>query len=130
MTQVSRYMVEFDYVFTRKYPNAHPLTTIASALVTRALPYTWPITLGTVEKNPPLPAPLRIVNTMKGARLDEAGQIASVLIALSANARQSDVTGPIVSHSRPNPIRPAAEDRLKTASKSEARNVDVCSDAA
>lgn len=70
-----------------------------------------------------MPAPFNTTNTTNGAKLSLAGHIASILTALNANALANDVTGPMRSHKIPKPIRPTADERLKTARRIEARNV-------
>jgi len=68
-----------------------------------------------------------IVHAIKGPRLDETGQIASMLITLRTSAGPSDVMGPMWSQRSPKPIRPEAEERLRMGGKNEARKVDACS---
>ena len=89
------------------------------------MPYTLPRTLGTREKNPPAPKPFITMKAMSGAMLDDAGQIVSMLSALTVSARTSAVIGPMVSANSPKPTRPIAEERLKVAKSHEASEADA-----
>lgn len=82
---------------------------------TLAEPNTFPTTVGIVEKKPPLPAPLMTTNTAKGASVVEAGQRASILRAVSINEMKRVLSAPILSHRRPQIMRPTAEEKLNPA---------------
>lgn len=112
------------------YPAPQAVTTIARAVGNRLGPYTCPTTEGIVEKKPPLPIPLMMMNKTNGAREFEIGQIASILSALVIIAMHSEVMGPILSPNWPNPILPKAEDRLNSASNVEPVPVEIPREAA
>jgi hypothetical protein len=61
------------------------------------LPNNELMTGGVAEKNPPLPKPLRITNTISGPRDVETGQTTSSVKALSNRETNSVFTGPNLS---------------------------------
>lgn len=82
---------------------------------TLALPNTFPTTVGMVEKNPPLATPLTTTNSTSGPSDVEAGQMVSMLTAVAIMTANSVFRGPRRSQKSPQPMRPAAEARLKPA---------------
>jgi hypothetical protein len=62
------------------------------------LPNNELMTGGVAEKNPPLPKPLRITNTISGPRDVETGQTTRSVTALSNRETNSVFTGPNLSH--------------------------------
>ena len=110
------------------YPAPQAVTTIANAAGTRAGPYICPTTEGMVEKNPPLPNPLMIMNTTNGVSELDTGQMASMLKALTIIARDRLLMGPTRSLSWPKPTRPKAEERLNTARRVEPTLVEIPSE--
>ena len=109
--------MEKDSQHTIKYPALQPVTTMPIATDTRADPNTFPTTVGMVEKKPPLPAPLMMTKTARGARVVEAGQRASILRALSIRDRKRALSAPILSQSTPQRMRPTAEEKLNPATR-------------
>lgn len=87
------------------------------AIATLALPNTFPTTVGIHEKNPPFATPLTITNTTNGPSVVDAGQMASMLTAVSAMTARSVFSAPRRSQRTPQPTRPAAEARLKPATR-------------
>ena len=59
-------------------------------------------TWGISEKNPPTPKPFTMMKTTSGAKLDEAGQMVSMLSAFTVNARTSEEIGPMKLPNIPN----------------------------
>ena len=100
-----------------KYPPTQPVTIIPIATLTLALPKTFAATVGMIEKNPPLLAPLMMQKMISGPRVSDTGQSASIEIALSSNEAKSVFSGPNLSPSTPHRIRPTAEEKLKVATK-------------
>ncbi len=82
---------------------------------TRAEPKTLPITVGIVEKNPPLAAPLITTKTASGAKVIEAGHSASMLTAVRVSEINKVFSAPSLSHIKPHIMRPTAEEKLKPA---------------
>ena len=91
-------------------------------------PNTLPTTVGIVEKNPPFAAPLIITNTARGARLIETGHIVSMLTAPRHREMNSVLRGPSASLARPKNKRPAAEARLKPATRAAPVLEERCRD--
>ena len=87
------------------------------ATPTLRLPKTEPTTVGMVLKNPPFAAPLIITNAIRGARVVDAGQRASILSALKISERSSVFTGPMKSDRRPQQRRPTADEKLNPATR-------------
>lgn len=85
------------------------------ATPTLALPNTLLTTVGIVEKKPPLLAPLSRTNTTKGPSVVEAGQMASMLSAVSAFDRKRAFSAPMRSLRKPVRMRPTADEMLKPA---------------
>lgn len=54
---------------------------------------------------------------MSGASVVEVGQMASIVTAVNTNDTRTVLMEPILSEAKPEMIRPAAEDRLKPATK-------------
>jgi len=102
---------------TSKYPPIQPVTIMPIATDTLADPNTFPTTVGIVEKNPPLDAPLTMTNATRGPRVLDTGHNTNILPAHVANARKSVFNGPILSLRSPHPIRPTAEEKLKPATR-------------
>lgn len=100
---------------TIKYPPAQPVRIMLIAMATRALPKTLPTTVGIVEKNPPFDTPLIKTKAIMGARVVDAGHIASMLIAAKMSERNSVLRDPSLSQASPQAIRPKADARLKPA---------------
>lgn len=100
---------------TIKYPPAQPVRIMLIAIATRALPKTLPTTVGIVEKNPPFDTPLIKTKAIMGARVVDAGHIASMVIAAKMSERNSVLRDPSLSQASPQAIRPKADARLKPA---------------
>ena len=84
---------------------------------TLILPKTLLTTVGIVEKKAPLAAPLITTKTISGASVVDAGQTASMVMAVKLNDTSSVLSEPSLSHAMPDPIRPNAEARLKPATR-------------
>jgi hypothetical protein len=87
------------------------------ATATLALPNTLLIAVGMVEKKAPLAAPLMTTNAMSGPSSVDVGQIASIVMAVKTNDTSTVLIEPTLSEAKPETIRPAAEDKLKPATK-------------
>jgi hypothetical protein len=87
------------------------------ATLTLLEPNKLPTTVGMVEKNPPLAAPLMITKRIRGPSEFDTGQMASILKALSNKERSRVLTGPMKSHSNPQQSRPTAEEKLNPATR-------------
>lgn len=87
------------------------------AMATLALPNTLLIAVGMVEKKAPLAAPLMMTKAMSGPSSVEVGQIASIVIAVKTNDTRTVLIEPTLSDAKPERMRPAAEDKLKPATK-------------
>lgn len=98
-------------------PPLQLVTIMPMATVTLADPKRLPTTVGIVEKNPPFAIPFTILNIVSGARVVDTGQTASMLIAARLRARNRALRGPILSHSIPLKILPAADAKLKPANR-------------
>jgi hypothetical protein len=102
---------------TKRYPGPHPVITIPITTGILKLPKSELITGGVAEKKPPLPKPLKMTNTTSGPKEVESGQMRSSVTALSNRERKSVLTGPSLSHSKPQASRPTAEEKLKRATR-------------
>lgn len=100
-----------------RYPPSHPLTIMPTATDTRADPNTFPTTVGIVEKKPPFAAPLIITNTTSGPIESEMGQRTKMLIVLSTKDRNNVLSDPSLSHAKPQPRRPIADEKLNAATR-------------
>jgi hypothetical protein len=100
-----------------RYPPIQPLTIMPIATPTRAEPKTFPTTVGIVEKKPPFAMPLMITKAISGPRELERGHITIKLTALRRRVMKSVVNEPNLSHAKPDPRRPIAEQKLKAASR-------------
>lgn len=70
-----------------------------------------------VEKKAPLAAPFMITKAMSGPSSVEVGQIASMVMAVKTNDTRIVFIEPTLSEAKPERMRPAAEDKLKPATK-------------
>src|SRR3569833_117815 len=88
---------------------------MALATATRAEPNTLPTTVGIVAKKPPFAAPLMTTKAARGPRVVEAGHRASILTALSMSDISNVLRAPSRSQSKPQMMRPIADEKLKPA---------------
>ena len=102
---------------TMRYPPIQPVTTMPMATATRALPKTLLTTVGIVEKNAPLAAPLITTKAISGASVVEAGQTANMVTAVSSKDTSKVLRDPSLSQAIPDKIRPNADDRLNPATR-------------
>lgn len=70
-----------------------------------------------MEKNPPLAIPLIMMNATRGPMEFESGHMTIKLIELSVSVRKRVVKDPSLSHAKPDPRRPIAEQKLKAATR-------------
>ncbi len=77
------------------------------------------------EKNPPEPKPFIAMKATSGAMLDDAGQMVSMVSALTVSARTRAMIGPTESPNTPKPTRPTVEARLKVAKRHEASEAEA-----
>lgn len=87
------------------------------ATATLALPNTLLMAVGIVEKKAPLAAPLMTTKTMSGPRAVDVGQIASIVTAVRTSDARTVLMEPTLSDAKPERMRPAADERLKPATK-------------
>lgn len=98
------------------------------ATATLALPNTLLMAVGIVEKKAPLAAPLITTKTISGASSVDVGQIASIETAVKTRDARTVLIDPTLSDAKPERMRPAAEDRLKPATKPAPTLVEKPSD--
>lgn len=70
-----------------------------------------------VEKKAPLAAPLMTTKAMSGPSSVEVGQIARKVTAVKTKDTSTVLIEPTLSEAKPERMRPAAEDKLKPATK-------------
>lgn len=87
------------------------------ATLTLALPKTLLTTVGIVEKKPPLLSPFSTTKTANGPRDVDAGQMASMLSAVTRLEMNNVFRAPSLSQAKPVRIRPTAEEMLKPATR-------------
>lgn len=87
------------------------------AMATLALPNTLLIAVGMVEKKAPLAAPLMTTKAMSGPSSVEVGHIARKVMAVKTKDTRTVLIEPTLSEAKPERMRPAAEDKLKPATK-------------
>ena len=98
-----------------RYPAPQLVTIMPIATETLADPKTLPTTVGIVAKKPPFAIPLITTKIARGARLFEAGQTTSILMALTLSDRSKEFRGPIMSHRTPLTTLPTADAKLNPA---------------
>lgn len=94
---------------TIKYPPIQPVTTILITTATLALPNTLLTTVGIVEKNAPLAAPLMITNTIMDVSVVLVGHIARFVIEVRTRLATMVFRDPSLSDMTPLAMRPTAD---------------------
>lgn len=87
------------------------------ALDTLSEPKTLPTVVGIAEENAPLHAPLSTTKAMRLAVVVERGHKMSIVSALAVSAHRSVFAAPNRSLTHPEMMRPAAEAKLKPATR-------------
>ena len=91
------------------------MTIMPMAMASLALPKTLLTAVGIVEKNAPLAAPLITMNAISGGSEVEAGQTASMVMAVKNRDIVRVLSEPSLSQAIPEPMRPNPEAMLKPA---------------
>lgn len=98
------------------------------ATATLALPKTLLMAVGIVEKKAPFAAPFIMTKAISGPSVVDVGQIANMVTAVKTRDARTVLMEPTLSDAKPDIIRPAADDRLKPATKPAPAFVEKPSD--